>query len=68
MLLVLLYRFTITLGNLEVFCNDNCTRTFIGFRAQPQEILCHCVEQLDNILSDYNLPKYYQVKFITLIP
>lgn len=47
-----------------MFCNDNGTRTFIGFRAQPQEILCQCVDQLDNVLSDYNLPKYYQVSFI----
>ncbi|VVC24277.1 U6 snRNA phosphodiesterase Usb1 [Cinara cedri] len=53
-------RFTVRLGNLEVFCNDNHTRTFIGFNAQPLDILCQCVAQLDSVLSDYNLPKYYE--------
>lgn len=46
---------------MEVFCNDNCTRTFVGFLAQPPEMLSLCVDQLDNVLSDYNLPKYYEV-------
>lgn len=55
-----------TLGNLEVFCNDNSTRTFIGFLVQPQEILSECVNQLDNVMSDYNLPKYYEVSKLSL--
>ncbi|XP_050430090.1 U6 snRNA phosphodiesterase 1 isoform X2 [Adelges cooleyi] len=53
-------KFTITFGELEVFCNDNCTRTFVGFLAQPPELLLQCVEQLDGVLSNYNLPKYYE--------
>lgn len=57
-------RFTVHLGNLEVFCNDNHTRTFIGFIAQPLDILSQCVTQLDSVLSDYNLPKYYEVSIL----
>jgi len=53
-------RFTITFGNLEVFCNDNCTRTFVGFLVQSPEVLSQCVDQLDNVLSSYDLPKYYK--------
>lgn len=55
-----------TFGNLEVFCNENRTRTFIGFIAQPTEVLSQCVDQLDNVLSNYNLPKYYEVSDIIL--
>lgn len=59
-------RFKLTLGNLEVFCNDNRTRTFIGFLAYPQDVLSECVNQLDIVLSDYDLPKYYEVSTYTL--
>lgn len=54
-------RFTVTFGNLEVFCNDNRTRTFVGFLTQPPDILSQCVDQLDSVLSNYDLPKYYEV-------
>lgn len=60
------FRFTVTFGNLEVFCNDNYTRTFIGLLAQPPDNLSQCVNQLDNVLSDYNLSKYYEVSVIRL--
>ncbi|XP_025197781.1 U6 snRNA phosphodiesterase isoform X1 [Melanaphis sacchari] len=53
-------RFSVTFGNLEVFCNENCSRTFIGFLAKPKEVLSQCVDQLDKVLSDYNLEKYYE--------
>jgi len=55
------FRFTVTFGSLEVFCNENFSRTFIGFLVHPAEVLSQCVDQLDNVLSDYNLSKYYEV-------
>ncbi|XP_050532173.1 U6 snRNA phosphodiesterase 1 [Daktulosphaira vitifoliae] len=53
-------KFTISLGKLEVFCNDNCSRTFVGFIAQPQDLLLQCVQQLDKVLLGYDLPIYYK--------
>jgi len=55
------FRFTVNFGDLEVFCNENRSRTFIGFLVYPAGVISQCVDQLDNVLSDYNLPKYYEV-------
>lgn len=52
--------FPLTLQGLSVFVNDDKTRTFVAVDVLlGQENLSYIVDQLDDCLSEYSLPKFY---------
>nr|CAD7404140.1 unnamed protein product [Timema cristinae] len=53
--------FNLTFGSVQVYCNDEKTRTFIGLTVQVgQEALMACVEELDKCLAEFKLPCFYE--------
>jgi U6 snRNA phosphodiesterase len=50
------------LNELELYCNDEKTRTFIGIKVfeEDAKFLETLVKKYDNCLDSYNLQKYYQ--------
>lgn len=58
----MLLRFLIILDNLQVYCNEERTRTFISFQVViGNDSLTKCVQQLDKCLEDFRLPTFYKV-------
>lgn len=58
-----IFRFTLNLSLLNVYCNDDCTTTFVAI-AVP-DIYCTplktLVEKLNTCLGEYKLPFFYEV-------
>ncbi|XP_013401816.1 U6 snRNA phosphodiesterase isoform X2 [Lingula anatina] len=53
--------FTCQFGELEVYTNDEKTRSFLGLKVQHGfKILCSLVENVDNTLEEFHLQKYYK--------
>lgn len=62
----LTFRFWIHLNSIQIYCNDNQSRTFISLSLAKQhsnarENLHSIVKQLDNCLMEFKLPAFYQV-------
>lgn len=61
--------FELNFDSVEVYCNEEKTRTFLalGVDALCHEYLINIVEKIDNILGDFKLPKFYEVRNIIII-
>ncbi|CAG9561230.1 unnamed protein product [Danaus chrysippus] len=55
--------FELYFDSVEVYCNEEKTRTFIALKADiySSKILANITDKIDGILEDYKLPKFYQV-------
>ncbi|XP_045462546.1 U6 snRNA phosphodiesterase [Harmonia axyridis] len=54
-------RFVLTFGNLQVYCNEEKTRTFIGLEVtSAHDTLNSIIEELDKCLSEFQLPLFYK--------
>lgn len=61
------FRFPICLGDVRVYTNEEQTRTFIGIVVTAgKETLIRLVQKLDEVLSDFKLPPFYEVSQIVL--
>lgn len=54
------------LNSIQVYCNDNQTRTFIslaiaGKKSTAVQNLQHIANQLDGCLNEFKLPQFYKV-------
>lgn len=57
-----LNKFVIFFGSLNVYCNEERTRTFIGLQIRTgYDSLLKLVEVLDECLVDFKLPTFYKV-------
>lgn len=55
-------KFVILFGSLNVYCNEERTRTFIGIQIRTgYNSLMTLVEILNECLVDFNLPTFYKV-------
>lgn len=55
-------KFMILFGNLKIYCNDERTRTFIGFEIKAgYDSLLRLTDIVDKSLEDFNLPTFYEV-------
>lgn len=54
-------KFKFQFDSLEVYCNDEQTRTFLGLRVFDEDTspMKELVGGYDQCLASYNLPKYY---------
>jgi hypothetical protein len=53
-------RFTIKLDKLQVYCNDERTRTFIGLQATTGvKQLTKLTQVVNSVFHEYSLPKFY---------
>lgn len=62
-----LFRFWINLSSIEIFCNDNGTRTFLSISiaemdSTVKKSLNYITKQLDNCLAEFKLAPFYKVK------
>lgn len=55
-----LFSFHILFGELEVYCNDERTRTFLGIKTVDGANLEKVTNTLDECLEEFKLPKYYE--------
>lgn len=54
-------RFPICLGDVKVYMNEEKTRTFIGIVVTAgKENLIQIVQRMDQVLSDFKLPPFYE--------
>ncbi|XP_063704274.1 U6 snRNA phosphodiesterase 1 [Culicoides brevitarsis] len=53
-------RFKINFSEIEVYCNEEKTRTFIGIKIIDVVQLLKVTEALDECLTEFKLPKYYE--------
>lgn len=54
-------RFTLELMDIKVYCNEERTRTFLGIRCcNGDGILNYFVKTLDSLLTEYELPPFYE--------
>lgn len=59
-------RFWINLCSIQIYCNDNQTRTFVSLSFAEKDTnvtqnLQYIVNQLDSCLKDFKLPCFYKV-------
>lgn len=55
-------RFFIELRDVNVYCNDDRTRTFLAIRCAAQDKSLETLTQaLDKVLAEYQLPPFYKV-------
>lgn len=52
--------FKISFGEIEIYCNEERTRTFLGIKTLEVEDLLQLTGQLDECLDEFKLPKYYE--------
>ncbi|XP_061378230.1 U6 snRNA phosphodiesterase 1 isoform X1 [Danaus plexippus] len=54
--------FELFFDSVEVYCNEEKTRTFIALKADiySSKILANITDKIDDILDDYKLPKFYK--------
>lgn len=62
------FSFWIDLNSIEVYCNDNRTRTFLslsfgGANTRAEHNLQNIVRRLDSCLEEFKLPPFYKVNF-----
>lgn len=57
------FSFELFFDSVEVYCNEEKTRTFIAIKADiySSKILANITDKIDGILEDYKLPKFYKV-------
>lgn len=65
-----LIRFWIYLNSIQIYCNDNQSRTFISLSlakidSNAKQNLQSIVNQLDNCLQEFKLPTFYKVSLGT---
>ncbi|XP_026481628.1 U6 snRNA phosphodiesterase [Ctenocephalides felis] len=54
-------KFDITFGDLQIYTNEDKTRTFVGLKVSSGvKDLLRVVEEMDKSLEDYKLPVYYE--------
>ncbi|XP_076243314.1 U6 snRNA phosphodiesterase 1 isoform X2 [Calliopsis andreniformis] len=54
-------QFPLELLNIKVYCNEEKSRTFLGIECiDSNRTLTHFVKDLNNILSEYELPPFYE--------
>lgn len=55
-------KFVVQLTDVRVYCNEDRTRTFLGIYCQDEDRMLKCLtENLDNLLTGYQLPLFYEV-------
>lgn len=53
-------KFVISFANeLELYCNDEGTRSFVGIKVTNPDLL-NVVHEIDKVLQEFSLPKFYQ--------
>eukprot|EP00088_Acartia_fossae_P047691 TRINITY_DN5177_c1_g1_i2.p1 TRINITY_DN5177_c1_g1~~TRINITY_DN5177_c1_g1_i2.p1 ORF type:complete len:320 (+),score=93.02 TRINITY_DN5177_c1_g1_i2:111-1070(+) len=53
-------RFTVKLDKLQVYCNDERTRTFVGLQATTGvKQLTKLTQVVNNVFQEFSLPKFY---------
>lgn len=56
------FSFSIDFDTVNIYMNEEETRTFIGIRVQlGYDSLMECVRRIDSAFADFKLPVYYQV-------
>lgn len=56
------YRFLILFDTLQVYCNEERTRTFLGLCIKSgRDTLVNIVDALNKGLTEFNLPTFYNV-------
>lgn len=56
------FSFSIDFDTVDVYTNEEDTRTFIGIRVHlGYDSLMECVRRIDSAFADFKLPVYYQV-------
>lgn len=58
------FRFTLNLDKINVYCNDECTTTFVGIDVSEMYSapLKTLVGKFNNCLGEYKLPSFYEVR------
>ena len=57
--------FSIELGTIRIYCNEEKTRTFLGINVQSaNNSLEQLTEDLDKLVDEYQLPRFYEVNLI----
>lgn len=58
--------FDLGFDTIEVYTNEEKTRTFIALKASPlsRKFLLNITEKVDTVLEDYKLPTFYEVSYI----
>lgn len=57
-------KFILQLTDVEVYCNEERTRTFLGIHCQNDDKVLNClIEELNSLLAEYQLPLYYKVQY-----
>lgn len=54
-------KFTMELTDIKVYCNEERTRTFLGINCYSNT-LNYLISTIDNMLTEYQLPPYYEVR------
>lgn len=54
-------KFTMELTDIKVYCNEERTRTFLGINCYSNT-LNYLISIIDNMLTEYQLPSYYEVR------
>ncbi|XP_068081275.1 U6 snRNA phosphodiesterase 1 [Anabrus simplex] len=53
-------RFQLSFSSVNVYCNEEKTRTFVGLSVLTEKELLKSVSILDNCLAEFKLPEYYE--------
>lgn len=55
--------FNLELLNVRAYTNEETTRTFLGIECfESKGILAHFIKSLNNVLAEYELPPFYEVR------
>lgn len=52
--------FNIAFGEIEIYCNEDRTRTFLGVKTLDMDLLLNLTGRLDECLEEFKLPKYHE--------
>lgn len=52
--------FSLAFDEVEIYCNEERTRTFLGLKTLEMDRLMNLTGQLDECLEEFKLPKYYE--------
>lgn len=63
LIFIFYFSFELNFDSVEVYCNDEETRTFVALKVDlwSHKILYDITLKIDDILEEYKLPKFYDV-------
>lgn len=60
--------FTMELSDIKVYCNEDQSRTFIGITVESTNNSLQRLSQiLDELLTEYQLPTFYEVRILDCV-